>query len=67
MPTYGRGFILDSSAKTGFYAPAKQPIPAGPYTRVAGFLGYNEVRSYIVHFKLLNVYNLLLDLCKVLC
>jgi len=43
MPTYGRGFICNSAADTGFYAPANQPIPAGPFTGEAGILGYNEV------------------------
>ena len=45
MPTYGRGFVCDSAANTGFYAPARNPIPAGPYTRENGILGYNEVEN----------------------
>ena len=45
MPLYGRGFTLNSVTKNGLYAPASNPIPAGPFTREAGFWGYNEVRS----------------------
>jgi len=43
MPLYGRGFTLNNPADNGFYAPANQPIPAGPYTREAGILGFNEI------------------------
>jgi len=43
MPTYGRGFTLQDPKKNGLYAPANQGIPAGPYTREAGFWGYNEI------------------------
>ncbi len=41
--TYGRGFTLDDPAQNGFYAPAREGIPGGPYTNTAGFWGYNEV------------------------
>lgn len=43
MPLYGRSFTLTKEDKTGLYAPAGQPGIAGPYTREAGFIGYNEV------------------------
>jgi chitinase len=35
MGTYGRGFTLDDPNQTGLYAPASNPITAGPYTRWA--------------------------------
>ncbi|CAL8099108.1 unnamed protein product [Orchesella dallaii] len=41
--TYGRGFLLDDQTQTGLYAPAGQPIPAGPFTREPGIWGYNEI------------------------
>ncbi|CAG0900587.1 unnamed protein product [Darwinula stevensoni] len=43
MPTYGRGFSLDRPEENGFYAPASQAGMAGPYTREAGILGFNEI------------------------
>jgi hypothetical protein len=43
MPLYGRGFTLSDPDDNGLYAPAPQPIDAGPYTGTAGFWGYNEV------------------------
>ncbi|XP_046398944.1 chitinase-3-like protein 1 [Ischnura elegans] len=43
MPLYGRSFTLTKEDKTGLYAPAGQPGIAGPYTREAGFIGYNEI------------------------
>lgn len=43
MPLYGRGFVLDNPSLAGFYAPASNPIPEGPYTRQNGTWGYNEV------------------------
>ena len=42
MPLYGRGFTLNNAQDNGFYAPANQPIQAGPYTGEVGFWGYNE-------------------------
>jgi chitinase len=39
---YGRGFRLKDPSDTGFYAPATAGIEQGPYTRQAGFWGYNE-------------------------
>lgn len=43
MGTYGRGFLLDNPANHQPYSSASQAIPAGPYTREAGILGYNEI------------------------
>jgi len=43
MGTYGRGFMLDNPSFNGLYAPAGNPITAGPYTREAGTWGYNEI------------------------
>lgn len=43
LGTYGRGFTLDDPNQNGLYAPAANPIPAGPYTREAGTWGYNEI------------------------
>ncbi|XP_046632543.1 acidic mammalian chitinase-like [Daphnia pulicaria] len=43
MGLYGRGFVLNNPADNGLYAPANQPISAGPYTREAGIWGYNEI------------------------
>lgn len=43
MPAYGRGFRLSNAANNGFGAPVSGPGPAGPYTREAGSLGYNEI------------------------
>ncbi|KAG7177553.1 Acidic mammalian chitinase-like 2 [Homarus americanus] len=46
VPLYGRCWKLDyNTEETGYYAPASQPGPAGPYTRSPGFLGYNEVMN----------------------
>lgn len=43
LPLYGRGFTLNNAAQNGFYAPANNPIPAGPYTQQSGTWGYNEI------------------------
>ncbi len=40
--TYGRGFRLTDPNNNGLYAPASGPQAAGPYTRQAGILGFNE-------------------------
>ena len=36
MALYGRGFTLDDPAQHGLYAPAKDGIKMGPYTRQDG-------------------------------
>lgn len=43
MGTYGRSFTLQRAENNGLGAPAPQKGQAGPYTREAGSLGYNEV------------------------
>ncbi|CAN7975083.1 unnamed protein product, partial [Ixodes persulcatus] len=43
LPLYGRTFTLDDPESSGYLAPANQPGHAGNYTKVAGFLGYNEI------------------------
>lgn len=43
MALYGRGFMLDDSSHHGLYAPAKDGIKMGPYTRQDGTWGYNEI------------------------
>jgi chitinase len=41
--TYGRTFTLGYQTQCAFGAPSTGPGVAGPYTREAGALGYNEV------------------------
>ena len=41
--TYGRSFTLGYPPQCAFEVPANGPGQAGPYTREAGALGYNEV------------------------
>lgn len=43
MGSYGRGWHYSELDQTGLYAPTSGVISAGPYTRTAGILGYNEV------------------------
>ncbi|ROT67642.1 chitinase 4 precursor [Penaeus vannamei] len=43
IPLYGRCFTLDDIEENGFYAPAHKPGPAGPYIRIPGTLGANEI------------------------
>ncbi|XP_046398093.1 probable chitinase 2 [Ischnura elegans] len=40
---HGRTFTLSQEDKTDPYAPASGPGTSGPYTREAGFIGYNEI------------------------
>jgi len=53
--TYGRSFTLTSSA-TGFNAPATTGT-AGPLTREAGFLAYNEIAADLAAGKLTRVWD----------
>lgn len=46
IPVYGRCFTLDDIEENGFYAPAHKPGPAGPYIRIPGTLGLNEVGEH---------------------
>lgn len=48
MGTYGRSFTLQKSEINILGAFAPQKGQAGPYTREAGSLGYNEVRLNIL-------------------
>ncbi|GBM66525.1 Chitotriosidase-1 [Araneus ventricosus] len=43
MGTYGRSFTLANAANNGLGAPSTGPGMAGPFTRQAGTLGYNEI------------------------
>lgn len=43
MPTYGHNYALADPNDNGFYATSWGPGTAGPYTRQAGTLGYNEI------------------------
>ncbi|XP_042225396.1 chitinase-3-like protein 1 [Homarus americanus] len=43
VPTYGRCFTLDSIHDHGMLAPASNPGPPGPYIRLPGTLGFNEI------------------------
>lgn len=43
VPLYGRSFLLKDKSKNGMGAPARSTSFAGPITREAGFLGYNEI------------------------
>ncbi|XP_034177248.2 chitinase-3-like protein 1 isoform X1 [Osmia lignaria lignaria] len=47
IPTYGRSFTLVNPSNTDVGAPANGPGTAGPYTREAGMLGYNEICEYL--------------------
>ncbi|XP_066964000.1 acidic mammalian chitinase-like [Macrobrachium rosenbergii] len=46
IPLYGRTFRLKNEENTGIYAEAPGPGGAGPYTREAGFMGYNEICEF---------------------
>jgi chitinase len=43
MPLYGRTFVMANSNDNKPGAASKGPGEAGPYTREAGVMGYNEV------------------------
>lgn len=43
MGLYGHSFTLNTPSNTGLSSPSNSPGAAGPYTRQAGVLGYNEV------------------------
>lgn len=51
MPLYGRTFTLANPSNAGFLAPTVGPGPAGPITREAGYLGYNEICSQLQSSK----------------
>ncbi|XP_076044184.1 chitinase-3-like protein 1 [Oratosquilla oratoria] len=43
IPTYGRCFTLDDIKENGMLAHASEPGQKGPYTRIPGTMGYNEI------------------------
>ncbi|XP_042215120.1 acidic mammalian chitinase-like [Homarus americanus] len=43
IPAYGRCYTLDDIDNHGMLAPASEPGPAGPYIRIPGTLGANEI------------------------
>nr|AWU46592.1 chitinase 4 [Scylla paramamosain] len=43
IATYGRCWTLDDINDHGMLAPAHAPGPAGPYIRIPGTLGFNEI------------------------
>jgi len=43
MGSYGRSFTLSDHTQNGIRQPTSGPGTAGPYTREAGSLGYNEI------------------------
>lgn len=43
-PLYGRCFTLDDINEHGMLADANEPGVAGPYIRIPGTMGANEVR-----------------------
>ena len=43
VPLYGRAFLLSDPAQRGMGSPARTNSFKGPFTREAGFLGYNEI------------------------
>jgi chitinase len=47
MPLYGQSFTLSSSSNHGLNAAASGAGKAGPFTRQAGMLAYNEI-CYLV-------------------
>jgi chitinase len=65
MPLYGRGFTLSDPDDNGLYAPAPQPIDAGPYTGTPGFWGYNEVRAPI-DLTLIILYFVFIQMLQIL-
>jgi len=45
LPLYGRGFQLNKTEEHGLYCPAKDGIPAGPYTLQVGIWGFQEIQQ----------------------
>jgi len=43
VPSYGRGFVLAHSDQHDLYAASNGPMAGCPYSREAGFCGYNEL------------------------
>jgi len=51
---YGRGMTLETE-ETGLYCPAKDGIPAGPYTQQDGIWGYLEILQAFNNDTLINL------------
>jgi len=51
---YGRGMTLETE-ETGIYCPAKDGIPAGPYTQQDGIWGYLEILQAFNNDTLINL------------
>ena len=49
MPMYGQSFTLASSSNNGLNAAASGAGNAGPFTRQAGMLAYNEICDLVKH------------------
>ncbi len=47
MPMYGQSFTLSSSSNNGLNAEATDAGNAGPFTRQAGMLAYNEICYFV--------------------
>lgn len=56
MGTYGRSFTLQNARTTDVGVAITGPGQAGPYTREAGTLGYNEVWSNLSHWPNISNY-----------
>lgn len=52
---YGRGMTLDNNEENGLYCPAKDGIPAGPYTQQDGIWGYLEILQAFNNDTLINL------------
>ncbi|XP_071539679.1 chitinase-3-like protein 1 [Panulirus ornatus] len=48
IPTYGRCWTLDDINDHGILAPAHKPGPEGPYIRIPGTLGFNEICERVI-------------------
>ena len=65
IPQYGRGFTLDNPNQNGIKAPAKLPIPEGPYAKLEGAWGYNEVQFLVIALICLDHLTILLLLSQI--
>jgi len=52
---YGRGMTLEFPEENGLYCPAKDGIPAGPYTQQDGIWGYLEILQAFNNDTLINL------------
>ena len=54
IPTYGRTFTVSDQNENGVYCPVNGSMPAGPYTRQDGILGYMEILELMKYKNLTN-------------